>query len=109
MSAILKKSSSNLLNTKNFEQLPDLAINMNIKKEPQFAIYRAIRDPNSKNVLGAIAVFLMSGITIACKNFVEGAKEIWLKYFNDVLLSKGIITENEHRKMRVLITTKCNK
>ena len=37
------------------------------------------------------------------------AKEIWLKYFNDVLLSKGLITENEHRKMRVLITTKCNK
>ena len=79
LSAILKKSSSNLLKTKNFEQLPDLAINMNIKEEPQFAIYRAIRDPNSKNILGATAVFLMSGITIACKNFVEGAKEIWLK------------------------------
>ena len=79
LSAILKKSSNNLLNTKNFEQLPDLAINMNIKEEPQFAIYRAIRDPNSKNILGATAVFLMSGITIACKNFVEGAKEIWLK------------------------------
>ena len=79
LSAILKKSSSNLLKTKNFEQLPDLAINMNIKEEPQFAIYRAIRDPNSKNILGATAIFLMSGITIACKNFVEGAKEIWLK------------------------------
>lgn len=36
------------------------------------------------------------------KNNVN-AKEIWLKYFNDVLLSKGLITENEHRKMRVLI------
>ena len=42
------------------------------------------------------------------KNNVN-AKEVWLKYFNDVLLSKGLITENEHRKMRVLITTKCNK
>ena len=42
------------------------------------------------------------------KNNVN-AKEIWLKYFNDVLLSKGLITENEHSKMRVLITTKCNK
>lgn len=42
------------------------------------------------------------------KNNVN-AKEIWLQYFNDVLLSKGIITENEYRKMRVLITTKCNK
>ena len=42
------------------------------------------------------------------KNNVN-AKEIWLKYFNDVLLSKGLITENKHRKMRVLITTKCKK
>lgn len=79
LSSILKKSSSTLLNSKNFEQLPDLAVNMNIKEEPQFAIYRAIRDPNSKNILGAAGIFLMSGITIACKNFVDGAKEIWLK------------------------------
>ncbi len=79
ISAILKKSSKALLTTANFEHLPDLAINMNIKEEPQFAIYRAIRDPNFKNLFGAAAVFLMSGITIACKNFVEGAKEVWTK------------------------------
>ena len=79
LSGILKYSSSNLLKSKSFEQLPDLAVNMNIKEEPQFAIYRAIRDPNFKNILGACAIFLMSGITIACKNFVDGVKEIWLK------------------------------
>ena len=79
ISAVLKKSSQRLLETKSFEQLPDLAINMNIQEEPQFAIYRAIRDPNYRNILGATGVFLMSGITIACKNFVDGAKEIWLK------------------------------
>ena len=67
------------MNVKACEQLPDLAINMNIKEEPQFAIYRAIRDPNTKNILGAAAIFLMSGVTIACKNFIDGAKEIWLK------------------------------
>ena len=78
-SAIFKKSSSALLNSKTFEQPPDLAVNMNIKEEPQFAVYRAIRDPDFKNMLGAAAVFLMSGITIACKNFVDGAKDIWLK------------------------------
>ena len=79
ISAILKKSSKTLLQTQSFEHLPDLAINMNIKEEPQFALYRAIRDPNFKNIFGAAAVFLMSGITIACKNFVEGAKEVWIK------------------------------
>ena len=79
LSTWLKRASSNLLKTKNFEQLPDLAINMNIREEPQFAIYRAIRDPNFKNLLGAIGVFFMSGITLAGKNFVDGIKEIWIK------------------------------
>ena len=82
LSAILKKSSKALINSKSFEQLPDLAVNMNIKEEPQFAIYRAIRDPNFKNVLGAAAIFLMSGITLAAKNFTDGAKEIWVKKQN---------------------------
>ena len=59
--------------------MPDLAVNMNIKEEPHFALYRAIRDPNTKNLLGAAAVVVMSGITLISKNFVEGAKEIWLK------------------------------
>ncbi len=79
ISAILSKSSQRILNSKSFEQLPDLAVNMNIKQEPQFAIYRAIRDPNYKNILGAAGVIAMSGITIIAKNFVDGLKEIWIK------------------------------
>lgn len=79
LTSILAKASKTKISTKPFEQLPDLAINMNIKEEPQFAIYRAIRDPNFSNILGAAGIFLMSGITIASKNFVDGAKEIWLK------------------------------
>lgn len=79
VSAVLKKSSKTILDTKSFEQLPDLAVNMNIKEEPHFALYRAIRDPNYKNILGAAGVFIMSGITVIAKNFVDGAKEIWLK------------------------------
>ena len=79
LSGILKKSSKNLLNSKTFEQLPDLAVNMNIREETHFALYRAIRDPNYKNILGAVAVGIMSGITFASKKFVDGTKEIWLK------------------------------
>ena len=79
LSGILQKSSKSILNSKTFEQLPDLAINMNIKEEGHFALYRAIRDPNFKNILGATAVALMSGITLASKKFVDGTKEIWLK------------------------------
>lgn len=79
LTAVLKKSSKSLLKTKSYEHLPDLAINMNIREEPQFAIYRAIRDPNYRNIFAASCVFVMSGITIACKNFVDGAKEVWVK------------------------------
>ncbi len=79
LSAIFKYSSKTILNSKSYECLPDLAINNNIKQEPQFAIYRVIRDPSMKNIIAASAVFIMSGITIAAKNFVDGAKEIWLK------------------------------
>lgn len=79
LSAILKSSSQTLLQSKSYECLPDLAINNNIKQEPHFAIYRVIRDPNFKNIMGAAAVFIMSGLTIAATNFVEGTKEIWLK------------------------------
>ncbi len=79
LSAIFKQSSKTLLKSKSYECLPDLAINNNIKQEPQFAIYRVIRDPNLKNIIAAAAVFIMSAVTIAAKNFVDGAKEIWIK------------------------------
>lgn len=32
------------------------------------------------------------------------AEEFLLRYYNDYLLSHGVITENEHRKMLVKIT-----
>ncbi len=79
LSAIFKSASKTLLNSKSYEKLPDLAVNNNIKQETQFAIYRVIREPSFRNILGAAAVFVMSGITIAAKNFVDGTKDIWLK------------------------------
>ncbi len=79
LTALLKKSSKAILNTRNFEQLPDLAVNMNIKEEPEFAIYRALRDPCFKNMLGVVAVFAMSGITLAAKNLIDGVKDVWVK------------------------------
>ncbi len=79
LSLVIRKGSKALLNTQSFEQLPDLALNMNIKQEPQFATYRMLRDPSFKNIMGAGAVFLFSGLSAVAKNFVDGAKEIWVK------------------------------
>ncbi|MBQ3311382.1 hypothetical protein IJG72_04820 [bacterium] len=79
LSSVILKSSKSLASAKHFEKLPDLARNMNIKQEPQFATYRALRNPNTKNIIGAVGVFLYSGLTIAAKNFIDGVKEIWVK------------------------------
>ena len=78
LSFVVKKSYKTSLDNR-IEKLPDLARNMNIRQEPQFATYRMLRDPSPGNILGATAVFLFSGLTIAAKNFVDGTKEIWTK------------------------------
>ena len=33
-------------------------------------------------------------------------EKMWLNYFNDGLLKQGMITEAEHRKMKLYITTR---
>lgn len=79
MSGLLRKSAKTILKTQPFERLPDLALNMNIKQEPEFATYMMIRNPNFKTIMGAIGVFAMSGLTLISKNFVDGVKEVWIK------------------------------
>ena len=62
----------------------DLARNVNIMEEPQFAMYQLLRDPDPTNrkLLGFIGVALMSAITLFAKNFTDGVKEIWIKKQN---------------------------
>ncbi len=73
LSGLLKMSAKAKL------QVPDLALNMNIKQEPLFATYMALRNPNAKTIAGAAGVFAMSGITLVFKNLVDGVKEVWIK------------------------------
>ena len=39
----------------------------------------------------------------AKRNVVE---KMWLNYYNNTLLEKGLITETQHRKMRVSINSR---
>lgn len=79
VSRVIKSAASTILKSKAYEQLPDLALNMNIKQEPHFATYMMLRNPNIKTLLGAVGVFTMSALTLISKNFVDGIKEIWIK------------------------------
>ncbi len=78
ISSVLRKKSGKILKSYT-DNLPSIARNMNIPEEPQLAMYEVIRNPNPKTIMGAVAVFLFSAMTIGAKNFVDGAKEIWIK------------------------------
>ena len=82
ISLSIKKYSSIMANKNGVVRPGDLARNINIVEEPHFAMYRALRDPNAKNVLGLVGVLLMSGVTLISKNLVDGIKEIWIKKQN---------------------------
>lgn len=79
LSSLAKSSAKAARETSIINHLPDLAFNMNIKQEPEFATYMMIRDPSRKRVLAAAGVFAMSAITLISKNFVDGFNEIWVK------------------------------
>ena len=36
----------------------------------------------------------------------QAARQIWLLYFNKVLLERGVITDREHNRMKVKIQAK---
>lgn len=42
--------------------------------------------------------------TISTKE--QAARQIWLLYFNRVLLEQGIITEKEHNQMKIKIQSR---
>lgn len=79
LSLVLKRSAKKNLTEPFIKQLPAMGMNLNIVEETGFATYMALRDPNRKNVMAAIAVFAFSALTLSAKKFVEGVKEIWVK------------------------------
>ncbi len=79
LSSLLRSSARKILTSKAHEQLPNLALNMNIREEPDFATYMMLRSPNTKTIMGALGVFSFSGLTVVAKNFVDGVKEVWVK------------------------------
>lgn len=82
LSFSMKNYSKVMAKSDNFVHPGDLARNINIVEEPHFAMYRALRDPNSKNIFGLIGVGIMSGITLVAKNLTDGIKEVWIKKQN---------------------------
>ena len=47
---------------------------------------------------------LKRGMTEQKKNAIF--EQLWLTYYNDTLFSKGLITEDQHNKMRIMIKSR---
>ncbi len=82
VSAAIKNFSSAMAKKPDLIRPGDLARNINILEEPHFAMYRALREPSTKNIIGLGAVGIMSAFTLCAKNFIDGASEIWVKKQN---------------------------
>lgn len=61
------------------KEIPDIGRNMNLCKEEFFVAYMTCRTPDVKNILSALAFFAFSSTGFILKNFVDGAKEIWVR------------------------------
>ena len=62
-----------------WKTLQEIPKNISINDEPHFATLLMIRDPNMRNILGALGVFVLSAIGLVSKNFIDGVKEIWIR------------------------------
>ena len=77
--AMLSNAAKHKTKLPSWQTLPEIPKNVAINNEPHFVTYLMIRDPNTRNILGALGVFVLSAIGLVGKNFVDGVKEIWVR------------------------------
>lgn len=77
--ALLSRAAKHKTVLPDWKTLPEIPKNVAINNEPHFVTYLMIRDPNMRNILGALGVFVLSAVGLAGKNFVDGVKEIWVR------------------------------
>lgn len=75
----LKKSAEIKKNLKPWQTLQEVTKHVSVNDEPHLAMLLMIRDPNYRNVMGALGVFVLSSIGFVAKNYVDGIKEIWVR------------------------------
>lgn len=71
--AVIKK------NLKPWQTIQEVTKHVSVNDEPHLAMLLMIRDPNYRNVMGALGVFVLSSISFVGKNYIDGIKEIWVR------------------------------
>lgn len=76
---VLRKAAYHKTNLKPWQTIQEITKHVSINDEPQFATLLMIRDPNFRNMMGALGVFVLSTVGLVGKNYVDGVKEIWVR------------------------------
>lgn len=77
--ALIARAAKHRTKLPAWQTLPEVPKNTSINSEPHIATYLMIQDPNTKTVLGALGVFVLSAIGLVGKNFIDGVKAVWVR------------------------------
>lgn len=62
-----------------WKTLPEVPRNIALNNEAHFATYVALQNPSTRTIIGALGVFVLGAAGFIMKNFIDGAKDIWVK------------------------------
>lgn len=75
----VKKAADYKTRMKPWQTLQEITKHVSVNDEPHLAMLLMIRDPNFRNIMGALGVFVLSSVGFVGKNYVDGVKEIWVR------------------------------
>lgn len=75
----MKKAAQYKTTLKPWQTLQEITKHVSVNDEPHLAMLLMIRDPNFRNIMGALGVFVLSAVGFVGKNYVDGVKEVWVR------------------------------
>ncbi len=76
---IMKRAAIYKTSLKPWQTLQEITKHVSVNDEPHLAMLLMIRDPNFRNIMGALGVFVLSAAGFVGKNYVDGVKEVWVR------------------------------
>ena len=73
---IMKRAAIYKTSLKPWQTLQEITKHVSVNDEPHLAMLLMIRDPNFRNIMGALGVFVLSAAGFVGKNYVDGIKEV---------------------------------
>ena len=77
--AMMRKFSKGKLESSKEYLLPGITRNHCINDEVHQSIFSMIQSPNRKTILASLGVISLCAMAFACKTFIDGFKEVWVK------------------------------